>query len=862
MPRDRLLSHLPVLAVVVTFSLLTPAAGGTLDPVVSSASRSSVLARPDAMTQVRMSNTYGKLPLYFEANRGQTDRQVKFLSHGAGHTLFLTSTEAVLVFTRSEPREGREALKPKGKPEKPKNVRRTVVRMTFLDANPKSRVVGQEELPGKANYFIGNDPSKWRTDVPTYAKVQYTNVYPGIDLIYYGNQRQLEYDYVVGPGADPKRIRLSFQGADKLELDAQGDLVLHTAAGVIRQRKPVIYQEVEGRRREIAGGYVLKGARRVGFRFAAYNASIPLVIDPALFYSTYLGGSAADQGFGIAVDASGNAYVTGYTASTDFPTIPGAFQTTLGSAGSTDAFVTKLNPTGSALVYSTYLGGSQEDLGLGIAIDPIGNAYVIGHTDSTDFPTTLGAFQTALRSVGHRDVFVTKLNPTGSALVYSTYLGGSQGDQGFGIAVDTGGNAYVTGFTGSTDFPTTPGAFQTSLGGPLDAFVTKLDPLGSALVYSTYLGGSNVDSGAAIAVDPLGNAYVIGDTISSDFPTSLGALQRSFGGGVDAFVAKLNAIGSALVFSTYLGGSSSDDGLGIAVDTGGSAYVTGFTTSTDFPTTLGAFQTTLGGSGAAFVTKLDATGSAVYSTYLNGTGFTVGFSLAVDLVGNAYVTGFTDSTDFPTTAGAFQTSIGSAGSTDAFVTKLNPAGSAPVYSTYLGGSDDDQGRAIVIDTLPSPNAYVTGHTYSTDFPTTAGAVQITPGNKLDAFVAQIADVTLLPGAFSARVTGGGTINVDVMGGIGNFHFIVQRQADTGELSGRLQYVNHVTGARVQSETITSLMIAGNTATFGGTCTLNGAPCTFTVNVTDNGEPGTNDTFTISYPTPDGGTLRSGNILIR
>jgi len=316
---------------------------------------------------MRVNAAYGKLPLYFEANRGQTDEQVRFLARGSRSMLFLTPSEAVLAFTH-------------------RGVSRTVLRMTFIGANPEPSVVGAEELPGKANYFIGSDPVKWRTNVSTYAKVRYKNVYPGIDLIYYGNQRQLEYDFVVSPGADPKRIRLGFQGADKLEVDAQGDLVLHTATGVIRQRKPVIYQEVEGARREIAGGYVLEGARRVGFRVAAYDAHRPLVIDPALFYSTYLGGSDSDEGFAIAVDTAGNAYVTGSTFSIDFPTTQGAFQTTLvGFHGV--AFVTKLNSTGSGLVYSTYLGGAIEERGQAIAVDIAGNAYVTGRTFSKNFPT-------------------------------------------------------------------------------------------------------------------------------------------------------------------------------------------------------------------------------------------------------------------------------------------------------------------------------------------------------------------------------------------------------------------------------------------------------------------------------------------
>jgi hypothetical protein len=722
--------------------------------------------------------------------------------------------------------------------------------MTLVGANREPRVEGTEELPGKANYFIGKDPTKWRTNVPAYKKVQYHNIYPGIDLVYYGNQRQLEYDFVVHPGADPNRILLSFQGVDKLEVDALGDLVVDTGTLTIRQRKPVIYQDVNGVRQEVAGGYVLKGAQRVGFQAAAYDQSLPLVIDPTLFYSTYLGGSGdADVGLAIAVDTALNAYVAGFTASTDFPTTAGAFQTT--RAGDRDVFVAKLNPTGSSLLYSTYLGGSGSDeinvSGPGIALDGTGGAYVTGFTSSRDFPTTLGAFQPAFGG-GVFDAFVTKLNPTGSGLVYSTYLGGSDYDLGSGIAVGVLGNAYVTGSTNSADFPTTAGAFQATPGA---GFVTNIDPTGSTLVYSTYLVGA---VGAGIAVDGAGHAYVTGFA-GPNFLTTAGAFQPAFGGVGDAFVTKLDPTGSTLVYSTYLGGSGGDGSFGIAVDGTGNAYITGSTGSTDFPTTPGAFQPTLAGVDDAFVTKLDPTGSTlVYSTYLGGSGVDEGRGIAVDGTGNAYVAGRTDSEDFPTTTGT-----GPPGNGDAFVTKLNPTGSGLVYSTYLGGNLGDAGVGIAVDVFE--DAYVTGITGSTDFPTTPGAFQPTLAGAGDAFVAKITEAEAPPGPFSARVTGGGTI--DVMDGIGTFSFIIQRQADTGELSGRLQYVNHASGAQVQSVTYTSLVIVGSTATFGGDCTVNGMPCTFTVNVADNGEPGTNDTFTISAsggPT-EGGTLQGGNILI-
>jgi len=688
-----------------------------------------------AATNARVSESYGKLPLQFEANRGQTHQDVRFLSRGAGYSLYLTAGEAVLLLSKPDA-----------------DAKRVALRMSLVGAARKPVVTGVDELPGKVNYFVDKDPAKWRTNVPTYAKVHYSEVYPGVDLVYYGNQRQLEYDFVVAPGADPKKIVLSFKGADKLEIDAQGDLVLQAAGAAIRQHRPTIYQETDGVRREIAGSYVRKGANRVGFKVAAYDRSRPLIIDPlVLSYSTLLGANGSEGGSGIAVDSNGNAYVVGSTWGTDFPTTVGAFQTTKPSCTLPTPFVTKFNPTGSALVYSTYLGGCN-DSGAAIAVDAAGNAYVTG-TARSAFPTTPGAFNT-YNSGG--SAFVTKLDPTGSGLVYSTFLGGSFDDFGTGIAIDSTGSAYVTGWTASIDFPTTPGAFQPVYGGGGGeaAFVTKLNPDGSGLVYSTYLTGgegSGHDHGSGIALDVDGNAYVAGVSNPfpgrpTTFPTTAGAFQPTFGGGSeDVFVAKLDVTGSALIYATYLGGSEDDEVFNIAVDAAGNAYVSGRTLSTDFPTTAGAFQTTHGGNYTdAFVTKLNPAGSAlVYSTYLGGNGSNeFAFGIAVDSEGNAFVSGATDSTNFPTTAGAFQTTLG--GATDAFVTKLNPTGSALVYSTYLGGSGGDGGARIAVDS--AGNAYVTGSA-STNFPTTPGAFQTTHGGgsdrfghpNSDAFVAKFVD---------------------------------------------------------------------------------------------------------------------------
>jgi hypothetical protein len=519
-------------------------------------------------------------------------------------------------------------------------------------------------------------------------------------------------------------------------IDAERNLVLHTSGGDVVEHAPVVYQEVNGQRQTVAGRFVLGGNHQVGFQVGRYDHSKPLVIDPVLSYSTFLGGKANDRGSAIAVDSSGNAYITGYTNSSNFPT-KGPFQPS--SGGGADVFVTKLNATGTALVYSTYVGGSNNDIGNAIAVDSAGNAYVTGSTASANFPT-MSPLQAHLK--GSEDAFLLKLNPAGTALAYSTFLGGSGLDVAYGIAVDGSGDAYVTGTTGSTDFPTTPGAYQTTNPGPtfVEAFVAHVNATGSSLVYATYLGGDFGAHGTSIAVDGSGNAYVTGNTSSTNFATA-GAYQTVYG---DAFVAKLNAAGTALVYATYLGGSGDDRGLGIAVDGAGNAYVTGVTASTNFPT-LNAYQPVYGGNGDAFVTEFNASGSALlYSTYLGGNGSDDspgnGGAIAVDASGNIYVTGSTSSTNFPT-LNAFQPTYGGGG--DAFVAKINPSQSGTaslVYSSYLGGSGGggDEGYGIAVD--GSGNAYLTGETTSTDFPTTTNAFQTRFGggkHTSDAFVTKI-----------------------------------------------------------------------------------------------------------------------------
>jgi hypothetical protein len=676
----------------------------------------------DSPAQSKIVQSYGKLPLSFEANQGQTDPHVKFLSHGADYSLFLTGDEAVFSLrergTSVNLPRFRQALQ--ARPEQP--VSDAVLRMRLHNANPAAKMVGVEELKSKSNYFIGNDPKSWRRNVPTYNKVEYEAIYRGINLVYYGNQGQLEYDFVVTPGADPGQIQLDFLGNDEsIKQDEKGDLLLRVGKREFYWRKPLVYQKKDGTRQEVAAHYIIKDKNRVEFAVANHDSGRTLFIDP-LVYSTYLGGTIFDEGLGIAVDGSGDAYVAGATSSNDFPTM-NPLQSTYHGGG--DVFVAKINPAGS-LIYSTYLGGSQFDQGYGIAVDRLGNTYVTGITESTDFPTT-NALQPSFGG-GLIDAFVAKINPAGSALVYSTYLGGSGQDNATGIAVDNAGSAYIIGNTTSNDFPTKK-PLQATNSGDGDVFLAKINPTGSALVYSTYLGGSGNDVGTAIA-QLYGAVYVAGYTNSTNFPTA-NPLQPNYGGGFeDAFVAKINSSGSALVYSTYLGGSKNDSGFGIAVDITGNAYVTGATTSTNFPT-VSPFQRTLRGGNDVFVSKINPSGSAlVYSSYLGGSADDYGYSIAVDLGGNAYVTGLTLSTNFRTVK---PLQAASGGNGDAFAAKINSAGSALAYSTYLGGSGVDQGNSI---TQHAGNAYITGYTESTDFPT-MNPLQSANGGNADAFITVI-----------------------------------------------------------------------------------------------------------------------------
>ena len=950
----------------------------------------------DTIMQASIKAAYGKLPLSFEANQGQAESQVKFSSHGSGYGLFLTQTEAMLTLNKQPPQRTPQASvdeQEAGLISQTKQPTPTVLRMRLKRANSEARVTGTDELAGKVNYLIGDDSERWRSNVPTYARIRYQQVYKNVDLVYYGNQGRLEYDFEIAPGGNPDSIKLAFEGMQKLALDKNGDLLLKTQGGDIRWRKPVVYQELNGERREIAGRYVIDGwNREVGFKVGEYNRSRPLVIDPVLIYSTFFGGSTSDAGDGIAVDASGSAYITGRTSG-KFPTTSGAFQTNYdASSASGDSFVTKLNPAGTAVVYSTYLGGSDDDEGYSIGVDADGQAHIAGITCSLNFPL-LNAYQAAKGDSDFNcDAFVTKLNATGSGLIYSTYLGGLDTDFGRSIALDNAGNAYVGGDTRSQNFPmlnalqpnkaghpvfksinsggswnessnglTAPtvnalavdpvnparlfagtdlGVYRTTDGGagwsntsgPIGLGVTGvttvvIDPHNPAIVYASatafgcivkstdggstwnyfcdgidainiyalaidpvtsttlYAGGSNqifyksTDGGAhwqssaaglslfgsvqaiaidptnpstiyvgkssggvykstnssgnwinastglpnnsvfALSIDPTNTATIYAGTGSGIFKstdagshwtavnnglivtygattftpgvfslsiaqavpatiyagTKYGGIFKSTDGGAswsqvnsgltnsiikavaingttpsifyagtesgaDAFITKLNPAGTVL-YSTYLGGNENEVGNGIAVDASGSAYLTGATSSTNFPTMKPA-QPSIMDTSDGFVTKLNANGAALaYSTYLGGSANDVAQAIAVDSAGSSYVTGQTISVNFPTTAGAFDTSCGtdsicnqaSSGSiyADAFLTKLEPQGSTLAYSTYLGGSREDVAYALALNS--AGEVYVTGYTTSIDFPV-SNAIQASQGGSQDAFI--------------------------------------------------------------------------------------------------------------------------------
>ena len=678
---------------------------------------------------------YGKLPLTFEPNAGQTDENARFISRGHGYALFLRDTEAVFALQKKT---------------SAKQIKTAIVKMKIAGANSEPKSVGFDETESKTNYLLGEDSAKWQTNVANYRKVKFENVYSGVDLVYYGNQRQLEYDFLVAPNANAKQIRLNFDGIKKAEIEKQtGDLLLETAVGTIRQHKPVAYQEINGERREIAVSYLIQNPKskiqnwEIGFQIGEYDESKPLVIDPIFVYSSYLGGNMEDVGRDIAVDGAGNAYIIGNTISPNFPVTNGAIKTALqprtgSNVLAQDCFVSKINPTGTALVYSTYIGGRDGNEVCGsIGVDNIGNAYLTGFTDAADFPR-VNSNQNSL--LGGQDAFVSKINSTGSAFVYSTLLGGTSADYGTALALNKQtGEVFASGYTTSADFPTTAGALKpascaSAPCAPLfsaDGYVTKYNANG-AVSWSTLFGGTSGEAVNDIAVDANGNSYIVGTT-GNFFTTTAGAFQTTFSGGVEGFLSKINSTGTAFGYSTYLGGGLQSDRIfGVAVDAEGNAYVAGQTENIGFPTTPNAFDISFNGGADAFVTKFNAAGSAlVYSTFLGGSGTDKAFAIKIGGDGNAFVVGeTTNGAAFPL-RNSLQGNVGSM-----FLTRLNSDASNLVYSTLLG-----TGSPRGVDLDANNNAFLAGE--ASNIPTTPGVFQPAKGNDLysgthDGFVMKIA----------------------------------------------------------------------------------------------------------------------------
>lgn len=701
-----------------------------LSVVFVSVASSPAAPGPDSHTRLSLAESYGKLPLAFIKNEGQVDEKVRYYLRGKEGSIYFTRDGIVYDLAK------KPTLLPQRFPGTQTPLPQELSGLSFVlkpvKASGKGKLTARDALPGKVNYLIGNDPSRWQKDIDLYREVVYEGIYDNIDLKVYGTNQQIEYDFVVHPGGNPGEIRMAFEGIKGLKVDDAGSLVIDTALSSLKHLKPVVYQEIKGKKVSIEGTYQVADTTFT-FALGTYDPEYPLIIDPlTLSYSTYLGGATIDYASGIAVDASGNTYVTGWTTSAGFPS-QAAYQGVHGG-GYYDVFVTKINSSGDGLLYSTYLGGNGMDGSIALAIDAAGNVYVTGLTFSSNFPT-LNAFQaTYSGTVSYPDAFVAKLNSAGTTLLYSTYLGGTGDEQAIDLAIDSGGSAYVVGRTASTDFPV-QNAYQGSYGGGnMDGFVAKFAPGGSTLAFASFLGGSDYDLAEGVVLDSAGSMYVVGNTYSSDFPVQ-NAYQGSLRGTCNLFVAKLNPSGNSLSYSTYLGGTSSDAAShgSIAIDPSGNVYVTGSTNSSDFPT-LNPYQSSLKGSTDLFVAKLNVSGNALsYSTYLGGSGDEVGIGLAVDCLGNACVTGSTGSSNFPT-QDPYQADYGG-GLYDAFITKFNASGDTLMYSSYLGGNDQDWAEDIAVDT--SGNVYVAGFAGSSNFPI-QNAYQSVAGGLGDAFVAKLA----------------------------------------------------------------------------------------------------------------------------
>jgi Beta-propeller repeat/Domain of unknown function DUF11 len=839
--------------------------------------RASSQQTPTAQGRQQVLATYSHLPFIFEPNQGQTDARVKFQARGSGYGLYLTADEAVLALQGSAARPA-------------------VVTMKLVGATSSSDPVGDVPLPGRTNYFIGNDPAKWHRDIPQFARVRYRSVYPGIDLVYYGNQGRLEYDFEVAPGSNPGQVAFRFQSPSRhssriLRIDAAGDLVLDAGDGNVRLQAPRVYQKFGSEERIVSSRFRIRGQKQdeVGFQLGDYDRSRTLIIDPTLAYSTYLGGTGVESCSAItglpftpgcpaiAVDPAANVYVAGSTTSTDFPETTGEYQTKPAPGSIASAFIAKFNPTGS-LLFSTYLGGDGVTYTAGIAVDSGFDVIVAGTTSSSNFPTTSGSNNTAFQEKplsGGKHVFVSKLDPTGRFLLYSTYLSGSGTDIASGLAVDAGGsNAYITGTTTSTEqltgFPSTIGAYQTQQAAPNQFFFTKVDPNASgsaSLLYSTYLGGKSpingVTVGGGIAVDINSNAYITGGTNFIDMPV-LNAYQAINEGGLDAFVIKINpsgVTGTQLLYSSYIGGSDNDIGYGIAVDSSSNAYVTGSTTSTDFNVSgLGTgLQPSNGGGTDAFVAEfgVPCVGSActiplplIYFSYLGGAGTDVGTAIGVDNNSVARITGWTDSPNFPIVGSPLQSTY-QGGSSDAFYAGINTLATCspitlptcpPTSSTsYFGGTGADIGTGLALDSQGS--SYLTGETASSSGFPLSNSQQGSLSGPSDAFVSKLAPVLNL-----TMPTPTATPSVVGMGSQVSFAYTV---TNSGEFTNGVTFTDYLPAANATFiSAIASPGTCGTAVNLTVLCnigTLNAA-ATATVTVI----------LTPVAPTIPGGTVSLGN----
>ena len=698
---------------------------------------------------------FGNLPLCFETSSSQTDGGVRFVAHGLSSEFLIAPAQATFGLHKAG---GQTAS----------------CTMQFVGGNTSGQISGDAKLTGKINYLVGNNPSQWRTGVPTFAQVRVENIYPGINVVYYGNQQQLEYDFDLAAGVNPNVIAIRFDGAEKISVNAQGELVVSLNGGEIVQHQPAAYQTVRGQRHEVAASYKMVDAHTAVFAVGNYDHGQPLVIDPILSFSTYFGGNYGEIAHAVAFH-NGYIYMVGETLSTAFSNgIPlstiGVRQTNFqGGTITGDAFVAKFDSSDSHLVYFTYLGGSANDCALGLDVDSFDNAYVTGYTESPDFPTNNAAFSHIAGQLNPKlgfypvDAFVTKLNFDGSQILYSTYLGGNAADIGNAIKVDTNGYAYIAGYTYSTNFPYTANAEQktllctNSLYVNANAFVAKIVPGNTSLNYYSYFGGTNYDQATGIALDSSNNIYVTGYTASTNFPTTnaLPAFKHLNGAtnatpAYDAFVSMFSPGFTNLIYSTFLGGTNNDQATGIVADYSGNAYVVGTTVSTNFPYTnaLASFGTNspsfvhTNGTGYmatnAFLTQIkwDGTNTSIgHSVMLGGAGNDIASGVALDVAGNIFVVGSATSTNFPTTANL----IGSlrstnSGSSDVFVLAISADFSSLLYSAYLGGSDNDYGYAIAVET--NGNAYVVGQTLSTNF-STFNALQAKRNGTNDTFLTKI-----------------------------------------------------------------------------------------------------------------------------